>query len=104
MGFWFGNTAWISGKIGPAERLLGDRGQDRRHVEGLGRLGEAGDVVPQLRDVDGAGGEGHLRLVVDEHEHVVVGGEQALGRRGGFGRGGDAEAHRQQDGKGLENA
>ena len=104
MGFWLGNTAWISGKIGPANDF------SATVVRIVGTLKVLADLARPVTLFRSSAmsmervGEGHLWLVVDEHEDVVVGGEQALGRRGGFGRGGDAEAHRQQDGKGLENA
>ncbi len=55
------------------EGLFGHGGEDRGDAEDAGRAGHQGGVVAQQDAVDRAGGERHLRLVVDEDQGVIAG-------------------------------
>ncbi|MNX89425.1 hypothetical protein D3C86_1214400 [compost metagenome] len=61
------------GVTGEAFRF--DRGDGRRDVEDLCRLGEADDIVLQGLAIDRLHTESHLRLLVDEDELAVGGGK-----------------------------
>ena len=58
------------------EALGLDRGDGRRDVEHLGRLGERHDVVLERLAVDRLHAERHLRLLVDEDQLAVLRGEE----------------------------
>ena len=55
---------------------LGLHGRDcGRDLEDFGGLGQPDDVVLQDLSVDGLDAEGHLRLLVDEDDLAVLGGQ-----------------------------
>ncbi|MCY1367901.1 hypothetical protein D9M68_756190 [compost metagenome] len=57
------------------EGLCFDGGDGRWNVEDLCRLGETDDVVLQHLPIDRLNAEGHLRLLVDEDQLAVLGGQ-----------------------------
>ncbi len=57
------------------ETLGLDRRDRRRHREDLGCLGQRDDIILQHLAVDRLHAEGHLRLLVDEDQLAVLGGQ-----------------------------
>ena len=61
-----------------AAAVLKDRGQDGRHAEDLGRLGQRDDVVHDHRRLVAVQIGELERLVVDQHQHGFFRGEQGV--------------------------